>query len=89
MYGTLLYRPNTDLIPIVQQSLWKLGQHELKCNTSQPTQPKQVTPNVLGTDQVLDDLNVKIQEQCQSYLTKIMVLSMSTVLLMLTNKLTI
>lgn len=29
-YGTLLYRPNTDLVSLLQQSLFKLRQHEKK-----------------------------------------------------------
>lgn len=69
-YGTLLYRPRTDLTPILQQSLWKLRQHELKGNKIQPPQPNQPTSNTLVMDQVLDDLNVKIQGQCQNYLAK-------------------
>ena len=29
-YSTLLYRPNSELLPVLQQALWKLCQYELQ-----------------------------------------------------------
>ena len=61
-YGTLLYRPHTDLIPILQQTLWKLRQHEIKSQTRQ-LQPQTQSP-VPTMDTFLEDLHVQIQDQC-------------------------
>ena len=69
-YGTVLYRPNTDLHPILQQALWKLHQYELQPNKVQPDQPQNPPSNALAMDKVLDDLNVKVQDQYRSFLAK-------------------
>ena len=69
-YGTMLYRPNTDLRPIQQQALWKLRQYELQPNKVQPDPPQNPPSNALVMDKVLDDLNVKVQDQCRSFLAK-------------------
>ena len=69
-YGTLLYRPNTDLRPIPQQALSKLRQYELQPNKVQPDPPQNPPSNALIMDKVLDDLNVKVQNQCRNFLAK-------------------
>ena len=69
-YGTLLYGPNTDLAPLLQQSLSRLRQHEHKCLQAQSPQMAQSTPQKLVMEDVLDDLNANILDQCKRYLGK-------------------
>ena len=69
-YGTLLYRPNTDLVPLLQQCLSKLRQHEIKGRKPQSPQTAQSPPQKLGMEDVLDDLNVQLLNQCRRYLDK-------------------
>ena len=67
-YGTLLYRPNTDLVPLLQQPLSKLRQHEKKVLQAQTPQTIHSPPQKLGLEDVLDDLNAQILDQCRRYL---------------------
>ena len=67
-YGTLLYRPNSDLVPLLQQSLSKLRQHEKKVLQDQPPQTIHSPPQKLGMEDVLDNLNAQILDQCQRHL---------------------
>ena len=67
-YGTLLYRPNTDLVPLLQQSLSKLHQHEKKVLQTQPPQTIHSPPKKLRMKNALDDLNAQILHQCRRYL---------------------
>ena len=62
-YGTLLYRPHTDLIPVIQQTLWKLRQHAIK-SQAQQLQPQTQSPEPT-MDTFLEDLHVQIQDQCR------------------------
>ena len=67
-YGTLLYRSNTDLVLLLQQSLSKLRQHEKKHSSDPTLQTVHSCPQKLGMDDVLDDLNAEILGQCRRYL---------------------
>ena len=67
-YGTLLYRSNTDLVLLLQQSLSKLRQHEKKHSSDPTLQTVHSCPQKLGMDNVLDDLNAEILGQCRRYL---------------------
>ena len=54
----------------MQQSLFKLRQHEKKGLQAQSPQMVQSPPQKVGMDDVLDDLNTKILDQCRSFLDR-------------------
>ena len=64
-YGTLLYRPNTDFIPLLQESLSKLSQQDRNFQPSQLTW-MHALPQEPTMEDVLDDLNVQVLDQCHT-----------------------
>ena len=68
-YGTLLYRPNTDLILLLQQSLSKLRQHK-DILRAEATQVIPSPTHRSSTTNVLYDLNSDLLDQCQRYLSR-------------------
>ena len=67
-YGTLVYRPNTDLVPLLSEALWKLC--KLKSNQDEKTQiASNITPTTSFTDSLIN-LNQLIQSQISAFLAK-------------------
>ena len=67
-YGTLFYRPNTDLKPALAQSLWQLRQKTK--NESDPTSTNPTTESVeeqLDQVELLNDLNSLACAHINSY----------------------
>ena len=56
-YGTLMYRPHTDLASLLQKALWKLGQQSGK--SFMPTSDK---------EKLLDHLNDCVHQQCLKFI---------------------
>ena len=65
-YGTLVYRPNTDLVPLLTEAMWRLRNAEtMQSKGSEDTD----SANRPTTDN-LDDLNQIIHSQISTFLAK-------------------
>ena len=67
-YGTLLYRQTSDLAPMLQQTLWKLGQSK-PAPVEDPENPVISSANE-SSSEVLDHLNDLVHDQCQKFIAK-------------------
>ena len=67
-YGTLLYRQTSDLAPMLQQTLWKLGQSK-PAPVEDPENPVKSSANE-SSSEVLDHLNDLVHDQCQKFIAK-------------------
>ena len=65
-YGTLIYRPNADLVSLLSEAMWKLQNAE-----TVPDEKTEVTDSTdSSTTDSLDDLNKLIHTQISTYLAK-------------------
>ena len=70
-YGTLIYRPNTDLIPSLQKAMWSLRQSQVskvELNAQSETVLQDSTQR--SSRAVLDDLNSQVHKEVRRILTK-------------------
>ena len=65
-YGTLIYRPNTDLLSVISQLLWKI--RGLEINKSDDNIPENTCKFKDNSDQVLDNLNKRIHSSIKTLL---------------------
>ena len=65
-YGTLIYRPNTDLLSVISQLLWKI--RGLEINKSDDNIPENTCKFKDYSDQVLDNLNKRIHSSIKTLL---------------------
>ena len=68
-YGTILYRPNADLLPSIQKAMWRVRHLELARGEPQP----ESNPNTMHDTQppdrrVLDDLNDRVHNEVRRLL---------------------